>query len=190
MLLALITMPSCLYASATDSGQKKANICTECHSIDGTTPDPIVPKLNGQNKDFLYKQTMQYVTGKRFDTVMGKVINKIKPSTEDISDIAAYYASLPIMSGNKILSAEGISGKAIFISKKCNFCHNDADRSVEIQVKKTVVIGGQNKAYLFKSLKDIQEGIRMADAYNLMQRVLKKMTDDEINDVSDYLSTL
>lgn len=196
LLLFLILNPCLLYAKGDPAaGEIKARICTQCHSVDGVNPDPLVPILNGQNQNFLYNNGMQYTTGKRFDIVMAKVIGKVLPSEEDIADITAYYANLPLMSGrkmsdSKIMTEEALQGKGIFINRNCVFCHNDDDRKNKIYIRKTAVIGGQNKAYLYKALKDIQEGIRRADEFNLMERVLKKMTDDEISAVSEYLSEL
>ena len=172
------------------AGEEKAAICIECHGIDGETEDPLVPKLNGQYEEFLYNQVMQYITGTRFDTVMGKVVNKVKPSTEDIADIAAYYSKLPMMSGDGVLTDAGKRGKDLFFRRQCNFCHNDHDDTLKIYIRKTARVGGQNKAYLYKSLKDIQEGIRKADNYNLMERILRSLTDDEIDDVSEFISSL
>jgi len=171
-------------------GEKKAVICIECHGIDGATEDPIVPKLNGQYEEFLYEQVMQYLTGDRFDTVMGKVVNKVKPSTQDIEDIAAYYSKLPMMSGNGVLTDVGKRGQDIFFRRQCNFCHNDHDDSVNIYIRKTARVGGQNKEYLYKSLKDIQDGIRRADEFNLMERILKQLTDDEIDALAEFVSSL
>ncbi|MDH5611783.1 MAG: hypothetical protein OEY66_04940 [Gammaproteobacteria bacterium] len=191
LLLFIPLTPCCLYADGNPViGEKKAEICIECHAIDGDTKDQLVPKLNGQYENFLYIQTMQYVTGARFDTVMGKVINKVKPSAEDISDISAYYSRLPMMSGDGVLTDNGRLGRDVFFIHQCNFCHNDHDDSVKIYISKTARVGGQNKGYLYKSLKDIQEGIRKADNYNLMNRILKQLTDNEIDAVAEFLSTL
>lgn len=190
-LLFLVLLPCGLYAKGDPViGEIKAEICMQCHEPDGTTADPIVPKLNGQNQAFLYRNAMQYNHGERYDIVMKKVINKIRPSAEDIADITAYYSSLPIMTGNGIITAEGERGRDLFGTYNCRFCHNDEDRSKGIYISKTAVIGGQNKEYLYKSLKDIQEGIRKADQFNLMERVLNKMTDDDIGALSEYLSSL
>lgn len=191
LLIILTLNPYISYAKGDPAiGKIKAEICTQCHSVDGVNPDPLVPILNGQNQDFLYNNGLQYTTGKRFDVVMAKVIDKVRLNEKDVADITAYYSSLPLMSGNKAMTEEGLLGKDIFINRNCVFCHNDDDRKKKIYISKTAVIGGQNKAYLYKALKDIQEGIRGADDFNLMKRVLEKMTDDEISAVSEYLSAL
>jgi len=190
-LMFLVCLPGALYAKGDPvAGEIKAEVCMQCHEPDGTTADPIVPKLNGQNQDFLFRNAMQYNHGERYDIVMKKVVNKVQPSTEDLADITAYYASLPMMSGNGIITAEGLRGKELFARWNCRFCHNDEDRSKKIFISKTAVIGGQNREYLYKSLKDIQENVREADQFNLMERVLKKMTDDDIQALSEYLSSL
>ncbi|MCW8831057.1 MAG: c-type cytochrome, partial [Gammaproteobacteria bacterium] len=97
---------------------------------------------------------------------------------------------LPMMAGDGIITAEGEIGKAIFAKYNCRFCHNDENRNDKIFISKTAVIGGQNKAYLYKSLKDIQQDVREADQFNLMERVLNHMTDDQIRALAEYLSAL
>ena len=111
-------------------------------------------------------------------------------STQDVADIAAYYSMLPMMSGSGDLTDVGKMGKDLFFSNNCNFCHNDYDDNADIYIRKTARVGGQNKEYLHKSLKDIQEGIRRADTYNLMKRVLSQLTDDEIDALAEFLSVL
>jgi len=189
LLLFLVLLPCGLYAKGDPAvGEIKSEVCKQCHEEDGNTADEIVPKLNGQNQAFLYRNAMQYNHGERYDIVMKKVMNKVRPSAEDIADITAYYASLPMMRGNGLITAEGERGKALFAKYNCRFCHNDENRNEMIFISKTAVIGGQNKAYLYKSLKDIQLDVREADQFNLMERVLNHMTDDDIRALAEYVS--
>ncbi len=190
-LLFLVLLPCGLYAKGDPAvGEIKSEICQQCHSQDGNNADVIVPKLNGQDQAFLYRNAMQYNHGERYDIVMKKVIDKVRPSAEDIADITAYYASLPIMRGNGIMTAEGERGMDLFGTYNCRFCHNDQDRTKSIYISKTAVIGGQNKKYLYKSMKDIQENIREADQFNLMERVLNHMTDEDIWALAEYVSSM
>jgi cytochrome c553 len=196
MKLGLLLVLICLIlnqvhaAGDPQSGSQKALLCSECHGFDGFTPDPIIPRLNGQDQDFLKRQIAMYQNGQRFDSVMNEVLEKVKLKDADIEDITAFYASLPRMSDRKPLTDDGLRGKQVFRQKNCLFCHNDYDLNQDIMIAKTAVIGGQNRDYLFKSLKDIQQGTRRADEFNLMQRVLKQMSDDDIYAVSEFLSSL
>ncbi|MDJ0806396.1 MAG: hypothetical protein QNJ78_06130 [Gammaproteobacteria bacterium] len=171
-------------------GREKALPCGECHGFDGVTPDPVIPRLDGQDQDFLIYQIELYQKGQRFDTVMGEVFDKVNLTDADIEDITAFYASLPRMSDKKPLTVIGLRGREVFRNKNCLFCHNDYDLNQDIMISKTAVIGGQNREYLFKSLKDIQQGIRRADEFNLMHRVLRQMSDKDIYAVSEFLSSL
>lgn len=75
------------------AGKKKSVACTACHGADGNGPIPLYPRLAGQHEDYLIKVLQDYKTGKRSNAVMkGTVL----PLTEqDISDLAAYFASQP-----------------------------------------------------------------------------------------------
>ena len=52
------------------------------------------------------------------------------------------------------------------------------------------VIGGQQKAYLVKQLKDFKEGKRANDPAGMMAMVAKGLSDKEIEAVAEYVSSL
>jgi len=50
------------------------------------------------------------------------------------------------------------------------------------------VLGGQWREYLVKQLTDFKEGTRTNDPASMMANVAKRMTDQEIEAVAEYLS--
>jgi cytochrome c553 len=75
------------------AGKEKAQMCAACHGPDGNTPlMPEYPKLAGQPADYLEKALRDYKKGLRKNPVMMPMAQGL--STQDISDLAAYFASL------------------------------------------------------------------------------------------------
>jgi cytochrome c553 len=184
-------MPGVLCAAAQSARRSDmAELCFDCHGSGNATSDPLVPKLNGQLKSFLIKQTKYYLSGERSDTVMSMVIGAFKLSENNIAEIADFFSSLPTMKGSGKMTESGKKGKVIFIEQKCIFCHEEADKSVASYIGETVIVGGQNKSYLIKSMLDIRNRARIADGFDLMSKTVKHLSDDDIESVAEYLSSI
>jgi cytochrome c553 len=82
-------------AANIELGRAKAEqACAACHGKDGNTPvDPSYPKLAGQYRDFLERALLDYRSEARKNAIM--VAQAKQLSRADISNLAAYYASLP-----------------------------------------------------------------------------------------------
>jgi cytochrome c553 len=75
-------------------GAKAEQACASCHGKDGNTPiDPSYPKLAGQYRDFLERALLDYRSEARKNAIMVAQVKQL--SRADISNLAAYYASLP-----------------------------------------------------------------------------------------------
>ncbi len=78
-----------------DAGKVKAYTCTGCHGIAGYKniyPHYSVPKIGGQNYDYLVAALTEYKNGNRTHPTMEAQASGF--SDQDIVDIAAYLASL------------------------------------------------------------------------------------------------
>lgn len=92
-------------------------------------------------------------------------------------------------SGREKASSDLIKkGSLIFTRERCYFCHGKQGKNQSSITTPPAIIGGQHKDYLVKALKDIQDGVRKADIYNLMTKTLSRLSHDEIVAVSEYLS--
>jgi cytochrome c553 len=85
------------FAQSVDAakGQQRAAVCTACHGQDGnTTASPGIPRLAGQDRDYLIKALMAYRVGvTRTDETMTAMAKPLSDS--DIVNIAAYFSDLP-----------------------------------------------------------------------------------------------
>ena len=78
-----------------EAGKVKAYTCTGCHGIPGyknTYPMYQVPKLGGQNLEYLVSALNSYRTGERKHPTMNLQAESL--TDEDINDIAAWLSSL------------------------------------------------------------------------------------------------
>lgn len=77
------------------AGRGKAlAICSGCHGIPGTkTAYPevyLVPKIGGQNADYLVAALKAYRSGERYNETMKGIASALKEA--ELANIAAYYA--------------------------------------------------------------------------------------------------
>lgn len=91
--VAMLALPA--HSEDLEAGRKKADeICAACHGKDGNTPiDPSYPKLAGQYRDYLEHALLDYKNDRRQNPIMGAQARLL--SREEISNLAAYFASLP-----------------------------------------------------------------------------------------------
>jgi cytochrome c553 len=174
-------------AGDPELGKAKAVVCTACHGEDGNSSNPAFPKLAGQLEEYIFKQTLDFKLGQRTDAVMYTMASAI-PKEDDLKDIAAYFASQPVMQGEKDSSYQIRKGRLIYTRERCHFCHGKRGKNHLSMTTPPAIIGGQHKDYLVRSLKDIQSGVRKADIYNLMAKALDRLSHDDIEAVSEYLS--
>jgi cytochrome c553 len=63
----------------------------------GFSPGPEAPNLAGQSEPYLIKSMQDYRTGARNNDMMSLVATELKG--QDIADLAAYYAAIPVTVG-------------------------------------------------------------------------------------------
>ncbi|MBN8726318.1 MAG: cytochrome c [Xanthomonadales bacterium] len=77
-----------------EAGKAKALVCQACHGTDGNAGvDPQYPRLAGQYADYLARSLHEYKNGGRKNAIMQGFVATL--SDEDITNISAYFASLP-----------------------------------------------------------------------------------------------
>jgi cytochrome c553 len=96
LMLACLVLPAGgAQAGDAQAGKIKAYTCTGCHGIPGYNnvyPTYKVPKIGGQNYEYLTAALKAYRDGERHHSTMQLQASSL--SDTDIEDIAAYFASL------------------------------------------------------------------------------------------------
>ena len=184
------------------AGAEKAGLCMGCHGEDGMTVNPECPNLAGQKPGYIFKQVIDFQKGLRQNDTMSAMAG-LAGGPQDIKDIAAYYASKKSMDGKRFMMGAPKDKKKIAAGKKiylngnprtglygCVNCHGKNGKGKSDTNQIFPVIGGQTKDYLMKQLKDFRKAERTNDPANMMMDIAKKLTDKEIDNLTEYLGSL
>ena len=79
--------------TARPGGEKTAS-CEQCHGPRGATPvQGLIPKLCGQNAEYLEAQLLEFQDGRRPQPIMHATTNLL--SKDIIKQLAVYFANAP-----------------------------------------------------------------------------------------------
>lgn len=178
---------------ALGKSKSEDNRCQECHGSEGLSDDERIPNHAGQTAGYIIKQLSDFQTGKRNHQTMNLMAEDLDPS--DKADIAAYFASKKTMQGEPINSKA--LAKTLFINgdpsrdlPACVSCHGENGKGRVADNVFYPVIGGQRRVYLRTQLLAWQMGDRTNSPGNVMNKVAKSLTDQELQALADYISGL
>ena len=166
------------------AGKDKSALCQGCHGEDGNSMVPTFPRLAGQYADYIFSQINNFQTGTRKDPTMTDMAATVT-NRQDMVDIAAYFASQKQMTGTPVNNE---AGAKLFRNYGCLNCHGENGKGGPANNPIFPVIGGQHKDYLVKQLNDFKSGARDTDMSGTMSDLTSRMTDAEIEAITDYLS--
>jgi cytochrome c553 len=133
-------------------GKELSYTCLGCHGIDGyrnAYPDYSVPKLEGQNPEYIVAALHGYRDGDRSHLTMHSQASEL--SDQDIADIALFFAGKPLAASGK---AQGPVPKAAML---CVSCHGQDGVGVTPLYPS---LAGQHADYLVRALEEYQNGGR------------------------------
>jgi cytochrome c553 len=182
-----------LYRARRQDGEALAQErCIACHTVEGNTPDPTIPRNAGQSRFAIYKQLLDYKSGARVSDVMTPLVTDL--SDKQIADLAAFYGKLirgaidperafPPYVGIEIenLVTKGDVARGL---PPCISCHGiGAGGPIE-----TPTITGQYVQYLEAQLLAFGNGQRHNDIYHRMRSIASLLTPDERKMLAIYYS--
>ncbi|GLP95413.1 c-type cytochrome [Paraferrimonas sedimenticola] len=181
-----------------EAGKAAAALCMACHGPDGNSPIDMYPKIAGQHEAYLNKQLTEFrLAGKtggaqgRMDPVM---LGMAMPLTDQqIADLSAFYAS---QTGSENPAAKADEhGKQLYTGgdvnrgiTACIACHGPNGEGVELAGFPAVA--GQHVAYTKGQLEKFRDGQRNNDLNGMMQDTAKKLSDEDILALSNYIGSL
>ncbi|MEZ9447356.1 cytochrome c [Vibrio splendidus] len=199
LILSLLASCSVWAQGSIEAGKAKSQTCVACHGADGNSLITQYPKLAGQHEKYLEKQLKELKLGMtsggkqgRNEPVMGAMAMSL--SEEDMADLAAYYASLPISSNStpenvvdegKVLYTAGNAERGV---TACIACHGPRGNGTELSGFPK--ISGQHANYIKAQLEKFRDGSRNNDMNAMMRDVAKKLTDADIDTLSKYVGGL
>jgi cytochrome c553 len=175
-------------------GQKIAGqVCIACHAADGNSTIAQNPVLAGQHAAYLYRQMVEFKKNTdRRDPAMSAMVANL--NDDDFKNLAVYYASQKPKArsarnkeladlGEKIYRG-GIADKGV---PACAGCHGANGNGIPVQYPR---LAGQHAEYTDSQMKKWRTEDRKNDPNKMMRMVAAKMSDKEIQAVSDYIAGL
>ncbi len=170
--------------------------CAKCHGYkgNGVSVSPIFPILAGQNAVYIEGQLKLLRQRGRADPHARAFMWGISRglSDEEIDGLATYFESMPAVTGRPSTNPElAAKGKDIYENGvpephkvvKCAQCHGDVGAGTNNVPR----LAGQHKGYIALQLHYYHDELR---ENKLMNRNVKNITDEQIDAVTEYISTL
>ena len=170
-----------------------AQVCSNCHGLDGNSISPIFPRLAAQQKNYVVSQLKGFRTHNRSDPAGFEYMWGLSRSLTDsqIDGLADYYVKqkpLPAVtadgatvSSGRALYQKGIPDKSV---PPCMSCHGPEAQGTEQFPR----LAGQHADYLVKQLNVFQRTDERPEG-NVMKIVAHGMTPLDMENVAAYLQT-
>ena len=164
--------------------------CVSCHGDGGNSTISVNPKLSAQHDAYLVKQLHDFTTPDRNNAVMSAFAKAM--TADDVNNLAAYLSTQKSKAGSAKNKDIVELGKQIYrggIAEKnvpaCAGCHSPNGAGIPAQFPR---IAGQHQDYTIAQLTNFRTGARKNSAQ--MVSIAKKMSDDEMKAVADYVAGL
>ena len=208
MLLAALALSNQVYAEtppetekikgdASKGQQIATQVCAACHNADGNSLVPANPSLAGQHAEYITKQLNDFKSqdGKppaRESAVMTAMVAPLTP--EDMKNLGAYYAQQkpkPGAATDKALAEQGEKvyrgGNLETSVPACAGCHSPNGSGLPPNYPR---LGGQHREYTLTQLRAFRKDLRANDANLVMHTITSRMSEKEMQAVSEFISGL
>jgi cytochrome c553 len=179
-------------------GQEIATqVCAACHNADGNSSIPANPSLAGQHAEYIIKQLKNFKSqdGKPADRespIMAAMVAPLSP--DDMKNLAAYYAQQtpkPGVARDKLLAEQGEKiyrgGNLETSLPACSGCHSPNGAGIPTNYPR---LAGQHSEYVAAQLRAFRTEQRTKDANNEMHIIATRMSEREMQAVSEFISGL
>ncbi|GAC12696.1 c-type cytochrome [Aliiglaciecola lipolytica] len=173
--------------------------CIACHGADGNSALDMYPSLAGQHAQYTVKQLKELKLGGetagaegRYDPVMSSQAALL--NEQEMQDLAAYLASQDAKPGTTpedVVEKGGNLYRGGDLDRgitACIACHGPRGNGMGLAGFPD--ISAQKAAYLKSQLEKFRSGTRANDLNGMMRDIASKLTDDDIETLSQYLGGL
>jgi cytochrome c553 len=150
---------------------------------------PTIPKLAGRHQDYLIRALKDFISGARKSDVMGAMVPHLESA--DLKAIAVYFATQKPTSEKISNPVAAALGGRIFLDgdedkgvPACAGCH-EQDGSGG---KRFPRLAGQHREYLVEQMMKFRNDVHTNPGARFMRTVTKRLTEDEIQAVAEYIS--
>jgi cytochrome c553 len=188
-LIGTIASTAAFSAGNVEAGATKSVTCQACHGANGNSANPEWPSLAGIGADYIAEQLQNFKSGKRVNPIMMPMAMALSP--DDMADIGAYFDSMKntgleadpsFWAAGEKLYRGGDPSRGI---PACMACHGPTGYGNE--PAKFPALRGQQSTYVTKQLHDYASGARTTGPNGIMQMIAKRLTDDDIRNLSSYV---
>ena len=187
-------MSGLVVAQSDDADKAKtivATVCSACHGMDGNSTVATFPKLAGRQPEYVARELREFSSGKRKSDIMAPIVATIDP--DDFKALGQYFSAQKPTSEPVLDQKAADAGKKQFLEgdeahgvPSCDACHNtDASGS-----KRAPRLAGQHRQYLIDQLHNFQNDVRNYESARVMREVAKRLNDDQIRALAEYITGL
>jgi len=170
------------------------NMCATCHGSNGVSTQPKIPRLAGQQRDYLEVQLKAFRTKSRNDPEAHTFMSSIASTLNDnvVTGLAEYYAAqtpgkgresgrdaIQITQGERLYQ-NGDRERGI---AACAACHGTKAEGMSVFPR----LAGQHAYYLGTQMQALQNKLRESP---VMHGVIKNLTIEDIHTLAYYLESL
>lgn len=190
--LSTLAAACCYAAGDPTAGKSKAAVCAACHGPDGNSTNPAWPTIAGQHEEYIYKQLLDFKSGKRENPQMSPIIANM--NEVDLSDVAAYFSDQTRKPGlakpTNLLTAEHLyrAGDPKTGLAACTACHGPDGAGNP--AAKFPSLSGQHAEYTITTLKAYKSEARKNDPNGIMRDIASKLSNSDIEIIANYLQGL
>lgn len=169
--------------------------CITCHGSDGEGLAVAgYPSIAGKSSAYLTKQLYDFQEGSRTHPIMDGIANSL--SDDEIEAVTFYMESMPVTDVPMITRAEtpddlgaqlALRGDWSRNIPECVACHGPSGIGVGEAFPK---LANQSSVYIVNQLKAWKTGTRKNDQADLMGHIARAMTEEEMQSVANYFSTI
>ena len=174
----------------TGDAARNVTACIACHGAAGNSSIAQNPKLAGQHGAYIHKQLTNFKSPERNNAIMTSIAKAM--TEEDAQNVIAYLAKQKPTPGaaknkdtvelGKKIYRGGIAEKSV---PACAACHSANGAGLPAQFPR---LAGQHQDYTAAQLTSFRAGTRKNSEQ--MSKIAKRMSDEEIQAVSDYIAGL
>ena len=182
-------------APIAQSPADKAKLCASCHNKDGNSTVPAWPSIAGQSPKYFIEQLKAFkagATGPRPNPVMEGILAPL--SMEELESLATYFSNQTVVVGATPEAFVAL-GEQIYRGGNpktgvpaCAACHEA--RGAGNPLAGFPALSGQQPDYMIQQLNNFRTGLRKNDPNAIMQDISKRMSDEEIKAVANYVHGL
>lgn len=182
-------------ANVQDTMAQRMQACAVCHGKEGrATNAGYYPRIAGKPEGYLYNQLQNFKTGRRHNAAMGHLLQHM--SDDYLREIAGYFAALdlpyPAAQAPALTAQQQLAAKQLVFEgapqRKIPACVSCHGHEMAGMLPATPGLLTLPSDYLIGQLGAWRTGQRAATAPDCMAEVARRLTGDDIEVVSRWLS--